>query len=126
MSLHGHLLLKKALNVNLRERGVPEAVLGEDGLTFHQEYEAYFSLAGLDKFQRKMFRAMNRLRNNVAHDFWDDDAGCLRKAPEFAFQSKAERAGIDSLVRDPIHSVRYLFFGMLNDLGALDTAVRVA
>ena len=122
--LHGHLLVEKALNHMLLGKGTPEILLREDGLTFHQKYEAYVSLFGLSKFDRQLFKAINRLRNNVAHEFWADDAECLRSAFKYAFQAKSEKPTIDELAAKPLESARWVFVGILNRMGALDTAVR--
>ena len=122
--LHGHLLVEQALNHKLTKKGVPDILLGEDGLTFHQKYEAYVKLYAADPFQRKLFRAVNRLRNNIAHRLWTDEAECLRSALKYAFDSKKERGSVEQLAGDPKHSARWLFVGILNDMGALDTVER--
>ena len=114
--LRAHLLLEKALNVRLLDKGMPTILLGEGGLTFFQKYRAYRELYSGDGSGKTVFEIFNTLRNNVAHDFWQP-ADCVRKSFRRVYAGKKFDAFIEETVKNPIESVKGLFFFLAAVLG---------
>jgi hypothetical protein len=114
--LRAHLLLEKGLNARLSERGIPNILLGEGGLTFYQKYRAYRELYVGDGSGKTVFDIFNTLRNNIAHDFWEPDE-CVRRSFRRAYDGKRHKAFVESNASAPLESVKTLYFFLAVVLG---------
>jgi hypothetical protein len=122
--LHAHLLVEKGLNACLTEKGIPSVLLGSGGLEFHQKYKAYDELRGHDARRLTLFEILNTLRNNVAHDFWDDGE-CIRSAWRRAFPKKSQRKIVEDAAAMGVDAVKLVFIMLALEIGILQALVVV-
>ncbi len=106
--IHVHLLVEKALNAHLKQRGFPEITLGPEGLGFHQKVQAYHELLGANARKPTIFTVLNTLRNNVAHDFWDE-SDCVRAAFGRFLEGKKFASVLDDMAASPVDSVKFMY-----------------
>jgi hypothetical protein len=116
--LQSHLLIEKALNARLAEKGVPSTLLGQGGLQFHQKYKAYKELRGENPNGPTMFEVLNTLRNSVAHDLVDEH-DCVRQAFRRAFPKNAQRQIVEDAVAMGLDAVKMLFLMLALDVGII-------
>lgn len=114
--LRAHLLLEKGLNARLSEKGIPNILLGEGGLTFYQKYRAYRELYVGNGSSKTVFEIFNTLRNSIAHDFWEPEE-CVRKSFRRVYASKRHDEFVESSARRPLESVKGLYFFLAVVLG---------
>lgn len=115
--LHVHLLIEKGLNHHLSRAGVPDILLTspERSLTFDQKQRAYMAISGRKATGQNLLTVLNTLRNNIAHDFWDDRE-CLRDAFQ-RFLGKKHQKIIEETALTPVDSVKLLWVMLSTHLG---------
>jgi hypothetical protein len=114
--LHVHLLVEKALNFHLAQAGVPEILLGSEGMEFHQKVKGFMQLRGYEPTGQNLFTVLNTLRNNIAHDFWDERA-CVKDAFQRFMPAKKHREILEQTASTPIDSVKLLYVLLAKILG---------
>jgi len=123
--LHAHLLVEKALNARLAERGIPSILLGPEGLEVHQKNRAFLELSGADVRAKTFFDVLNSLRNSVAHEFVDEKE-CIRKAFQRLFPRKTHAKAVEQAAEHPLSAVKFAFLFVALDVGIIDVNIDAA
>jgi hypothetical protein len=82
--LHAHLLLERALNIEISQKLKRPEVL-EDGTfgrwSFHQKIGLYVALYDPEEFPKQLLLAFNRLRNTLAHKLQSEEEAVAKCLP---------------------------------------------